>query len=169
MDSELKQHYLSGSYPTPDSSATVDGELSHSSSRLYDTPGSSPTFRYPYDSSGSFSNSAAFTISYQGNISTSPSSGGMDSITQDPTASFPGTPTIPTYGTSSDIRQTPSSLGWTHNTELLKLYNFKVPKDTEPYFELLPQWIPTYETPAKVYLDQSLYVVCLTPISCRED
>ncbi len=45
------------------------------------------------------------------------------------------------------------SLGWTADTQLLKLYKFFVPKAKEPYFDLRPQWIATPETPQKVYLD----------------
>jgi hypothetical protein len=57
------------------------------------------------------------------------------------------------YSQSENVRYTPSSLGWTHGTELLRLYTFVVPKGLEPYLDLLQDWTPTYETPFRVYLD----------------
>jgi hypothetical protein len=57
------------------------------------------------------------------------------------------------FSATDDVRYTPSILGWTKDTELLKLYKFVVPKSKLPYFELLEQYTPTYETPFKVYLD----------------
>jgi len=57
------------------------------------------------------------------------------------------------YSQSENVRYTPSYLGWTHGTELLKLYTFVVPKGQDPYLEL-GNWTPTYETPLRVYLDQ---------------
>jgi len=65
------------------------------------------------------------------------------------------------YGTYSDnistsgsIRPTPTSLGWSRPSELVKLYNFVVPKGKEPYLQLKDNWTPTYETPTKVFLDE---------------
>jgi hypothetical protein len=52
------------------------------------------------------------------------------------------------------VKYTPTLLGWTHNTELVKLYTFIVPKSREPYLQLREKWTPTYETPNRVYLDQ---------------
>jgi hypothetical protein len=70
-------------------------------------------------------------------------------------ASFPTADSM--YGVGSEtIRYTPRTLGWTHGTELLKLYSFVVPKGKEPYFEL-QGWTPTTETPSKVYLDTPVY------------
>ncbi len=43
------------------------------------------------------------------------------------------------YWNPSAMRPTPASLGWNHDTELMKLYTFIVPKDREPFLELLPQ------------------------------
>ena len=56
---------------------------------------------------------------------------------------------------TESVKYTPKFLGWSHNTELLKLYTFIVPKSKEPYFQLRESWTPTYETPKTVYLDQS--------------
>jgi hypothetical protein len=58
---------------------------------------------------------------------------------------------------TENVRHTLSSLGWVHGTktELLKLYAFVVLRGKEPYFELLERWTPTYETPLRVYLDES--------------
>jgi hypothetical protein len=56
---------------------------------------------------------------------------------------------------TENVRHTPSSLGWSQGTELVKLYEFKVPKGKRPYFQLRKGWTPTYETPALVYLDES--------------
>jgi hypothetical protein len=58
------------------------------------------------------------------------------------------------YWNPRTIRPTPASIGWNRDTELVKLYAFIVPKDTEPYLELLPEWTPTCETPSRVYLDK---------------
>lgn len=49
-------------------------------------------------------------------------------------------------------RWTPSSLGWVDYTSLGR-YKFIVVKGEEPYFELIPGWDPTPETPSRVYLD----------------
>jgi hypothetical protein len=56
---------------------------------------------------------------------------------------------------TENVRHTPSSLGWCKGTELVKLYKFIVPKGKLPYFQLLETWTPTYETPARVYLNES--------------
>ena len=56
---------------------------------------------------------------------------------------------------TENVRHTPSSLGWSQGTELVKLYRFIVPKGKMPYFQLLEKWTPTYETPPRVYLDES--------------
>jgi hypothetical protein len=56
---------------------------------------------------------------------------------------------------TENVRHTPSSLGWSQGTELVKLYKFIVPKGKMPYFQLRENWTPTYETPARVYLDES--------------
>jgi hypothetical protein len=53
------------------------------------------------------------------------------------------------------VRHTPSSLGWSQATELVKLYKFILPKGKLPYFELLEKFTPTYETSDRVYLDES--------------
>jgi hypothetical protein len=58
------------------------------------------------------------------------------------------------YSQSENVTYTPSSLGWTYGTELLRLYTFVVPKGQEPYLELLENRVPTYETPFRVFLDQ---------------
>lgn len=50
-------------------------------------------------------------------------------------------------------QMTLQSLGWTANTQLLKLYKFTVQKGKEPYFDLRSQWPATPETPQRVYLD----------------
>ncbi|KAM3075086.1 hypothetical protein ACMFMG_007456 [Clarireedia jacksonii] len=51
------------------------------------------------------------------------------------------------------FKWTPSSLGWTPNTDLWKLYKFIVPKGKEPYLELLPGLVVYGDTPSRVYLD----------------
>ena len=56
---------------------------------------------------------------------------------------------------TESVRHTPSSLGWSQGTELVKLYKFIVPKGKLPYFELLEKWTPTYNTPTRVYLDEA--------------
>lgn len=56
---------------------------------------------------------------------------------------------------TENVRHTPSSLGWSQGTELVKLYRFIVPKGKMPYLQLLDEWTPTYETPERVYLDES--------------
>lgn len=50
-----------------------------------------------------------------------------------------------------NIRWTPSSL-WA-GTDLLDLYKFVVQKGKEPFFQLVPHWTVTAQTPARVYLD----------------
>ncbi|KAE9376597.1 hypothetical protein N431DRAFT_367711, partial [Stipitochalara longipes BDJ] len=57
------------------------------------------------------------------------------------------------YTESESMGPSLATLGWCHDTEMLKLYTF-VLECGEPFFELLPQWDPTYETPSRVYLDQ---------------
>ncbi|KAE9366503.1 hypothetical protein N431DRAFT_284563, partial [Stipitochalara longipes BDJ] len=53
------------------------------------------------------------------------------------------------------MKHTPSSLGWTHGTELLNRYTFRVPPwGRQPYFELAGKWTPTHESPVRVYLDE---------------
>jgi hypothetical protein len=52
------------------------------------------------------------------------------------------------------VRHTPSSLGWPPGTKLVNVYKFVVPKGKPPYFDLLEKFAPTYETPARVYLDE---------------
>jgi hypothetical protein len=60
------------------------------------------------------------------------------------------------YQPTETVRHTPLSLGWSRGTELVKLYRFIVPaKGKLPYFELLEKFTPTYETPSRVYLDDS--------------
>jgi hypothetical protein len=56
---------------------------------------------------------------------------------------------------TENVRHTPSSLGWSQDTELVKLYRFIVPKGKMPYFQLLEKWTPTYQTPTRVYLNES--------------
>jgi hypothetical protein len=58
-----------------------------------------------------------------------------------------------THDQHNATRWTPNSLDWTPNSDLLKLYKFVVKKSKEPYFELLSDYFPTFNTPAKVYLD----------------
>ena len=52
-----------------------------------------------------------------------------------------------------NARVTPTTLGWTPDTQLWKVYKFVVVKGKEPYLELLPGCNVTYETPMRVYLD----------------
>ena len=54
---------------------------------------------------------------------------------------------------NEEVRHTPDSLGWLPGSELLKLYEFKVPKGRQPYLELSARWDVTFETPRKVYLN----------------
>ena len=54
---------------------------------------------------------------------------------------------------NEEIRHTPESLGWQPGTELLNLYEFKVPKGRQPYLELSSRWGVTFETPRTVYLN----------------
>jgi hypothetical protein len=56
---------------------------------------------------------------------------------------------------NDNVRPTPSSLGWAKGTEIIKLYTFMMPKGQSPYLRLQDKWTPTYETPAKVYLDEA--------------
>ena len=63
------------------------------------------------------------------------------------------------FETNDTAKHTPSSLGWTANSELVKLYDFVVSKTKEPYLELLPEWTATYETPRRVYLDAPRFVI----------
>jgi hypothetical protein len=56
---------------------------------------------------------------------------------------------------TDNVRPTPFSLGWAKGTELAKLYTFTVPKGKLPYLQLQDKWTPTYETPAKVFLDEA--------------
>jgi hypothetical protein len=57
------------------------------------------------------------------------------------------------YPPDTKHRVTPSILGLTHNTELLRLYRLIVRKGEVPFFELLPDFILDAWTPAKVFLD----------------
>jgi hypothetical protein len=57
------------------------------------------------------------------------------------------------------VKATPLTLGWTPASELLKLYKFVVKQNgKERYFELLPPWRITRQTPQRVDLDQDQYV-----------
>lgn len=66
---------------------------------------------------------------------------------------------------SSSIKSTPSSLGWSPETELLRLYKLIVPKGKEPYLELLPGYQVCYNTPQQVFLDPPRCVNILGKIS----
>jgi hypothetical protein len=61
--------------------------------------------------------------------------------------------TLPPHDHHDSTRWTPSTLGWTINSELLKFYKFIVRNSEEPYFQLMDPWTLTQQTPAKVYLD----------------
>jgi hypothetical protein len=56
---------------------------------------------------------------------------------------------------TENARHTPTSLGWPRGTDFVKLYKFIVPKGKLPYFQLQERFTPTYETPQRVYLDES--------------
>ena len=57
---------------------------------------------------------------------------------------------------TEDVRYTPSSLEWgPQAADFVKLYKFIVLKGKLPYLELLEKWTPTYQTPRRVYLDDS--------------
>jgi hypothetical protein len=58
------------------------------------------------------------------------------------------------YVEDESAKYTPATLRWIHDTELLSLYTFNVPKQGEPFFELHSPWSPTFQTPRRVYLDQ---------------
>jgi hypothetical protein len=70
------------------------------------------------------------------------------------------------YFPQPETRHTPSSLGWPRGTDLVKLYKFIVPKGKLPYFQLQERFIPTYETPQRVYLDELTYVLPVNDILC---
>lgn len=109
---------------------------------------SSPTASYSYDSTSASSTSQA---------------GGHNAYIASPYGGLLASPTMMSdYGSSSTprgfVRSTPSSLGWTPDTKLWKLYKFVVTKGKEPYLELLPEYVCTRETPERVYLDPPKYV-----------
>jgi hypothetical protein len=54
---------------------------------------------------------------------------------------------------SGTSRATPTTLGWTPDTQLPKLYNL-VLKKGEEYLELMPGYEVNEETPQRVYLDK---------------
>jgi hypothetical protein len=110
------------------SHASINSESSHSSNSCYSTP-TSPlqTITPKYE----FENYSLAPQSYETSINGS---------------SFP---------TAERVKHTPTSLGWTRGTDLLKMYAFHVPKGAEPYLKLLDPWTPTYQTPAIVYLDEA--------------
>lgn len=56
---------------------------------------------------------------------------------------------------SNSIKATPSSLGWSPETGLLRLYKLIVPRGKEPYLELLPGYQICSNTPQHVFLDPS--------------
>jgi hypothetical protein len=55
-----------------------------------------------------------------------------------------------------DRLDTPSTLNWHLRPDLIKLYAFVVKKGKKPYFELLPEWTPTYGQPEIVNLDKPM-------------
>lgn len=59
---------------------------------------------------------------------------------------------------SHSLKATPTSLGWSPETELLRLYKLIVPKGKEPYLELLPGYTIHQNTPQQVFLDPPRYV-----------
>ena len=73
-------------------------------------------------------------------------------------------PSLPS--SHNEERYTPESLGWTTNSEFLRCYNFKIPKNKTPYLELAPGWDVTPDTPKKVYLDSRYYLSSLE--HCKE-
>ncbi|ATZ53269.1 hypothetical protein BCIN_09g01430 [Botrytis cinerea B05.10] len=72
---------------------------------------------------------------------------------------------------SHSLKATPTSLGWSPETELLRLYKLIVPKGKEPYLELLPGYKIHQNTPQQVFLDPSSnpqkgVYPCQFPIGC---
>ncbi|KAF7898226.1 hypothetical protein EAF00_004672 [Botryotinia globosa] len=72
---------------------------------------------------------------------------------------------------SHSLKATPSSLGWSPETELFRLYKLIVPKGKEPYLELLPGYAIHQDTPQQVFLDppsdpQKGIYPCQFPINC---
>ncbi len=172
MDEDPKYQDWSKYYLSPVSSSTAGDTQSYSSSgRYYDTPGSSSMSRTSYDSSGSFDILTPSTPPYQSSMYSLPSSMALSGMNLYPQyGSMTGNSLEMALEKDPEIRHTPSTLGWTRGTELIKLYKFKVPKGNEPYFELLSQWIPVENTPAKVYLDPApRYAIDLPQHFCRDN
>ncbi|KAG9245144.1 hypothetical protein BJ878DRAFT_33263 [Calycina marina] len=76
------------------------------------------------------------------------------------------------YEDCKEVRHTPISLNWSQGTDLLKLYQLKVPKGEDPYLELDQRLDVTYQTPKIVYLDKeppkkNVYR-CGYPNGCRK-
>lgn len=65
------------------------------------------------------------------------------------------TPRLSDPGQVLNERQTPTTLGWMPNTDLVKLYKLMVAKGEEAHLELLSQWSETKETPRIVYLEKA--------------
>lgn len=63
----------------------------------------------------------------------------------------------------ADTRPTPTSLGWSPDSPLLKLYKFVVTKQKDPYFELQEGYASSYQIPPRVYLDYPEYVPVPNP------
>jgi len=140
------------------------GKEPHGSSGQLDDPRGSMNGA-PTDSSGPIyisptSSSSTFVDYYE----YEPALPSTDRSIETPT-SFPGNASEPT-------RYTPRTLGWTYDTDLLKRYSFVILKGRESFLELRPQWSPTHETPAHVYLDTPARVEknqfpCQYPGQCR--
>jgi len=126
-------------YAPPNSWSMIPGVSQ--SGNLHSNPLGPEQMSDLYDSSGSTNRSYAFTTSPLPPPTT-------DFYSHHSGSSFYGQPT------GFESRPTPTSLGWEKDTHLLKLYKFVAAKGKDPYFELLPQWTATYETPATVYLDK---------------
>jgi len=138
-----KERVSSAYYAPPNSWSMVPGVSQPGN--LYSNPlGPERMSDDLYDSSGSANHSYAFTPSPLPSPTT-------DFYSHYPGSSFSGQPT------GFESRPTPTSLRWEKDTHLLKLYKFVAPKGEDPYFELLPQWTATYETPSTVYLDKPEY------------
>lgn len=71
-----------------------------------------------------------------------------------PFDNIPSPTTQYSYSEHNDTtRVTPTSLGWTPDTQLWKVYEFVVIKGKNPYLDLIPGCNITPETPERVYLD----------------
>jgi hypothetical protein len=128
----------------------------------YANAGSQAMNRYQVSNDSTNSSGSSFSVTAMSNGAGSPDSAFYDNdYVYNQSSYLEPSPSTAVSGTGLETlpRETPASLDWCPNSELLKLYKFVVQKSKEPHFELRSEFDITPRTPKKVYLDQPGYIL----------